>query len=77
MTSGDIVPKKEPVSREGVHKIKERTNIKEDFQLEFNEEEKKKKKVSEVSGEARKVASRVMRVRSTQWGNKVTVLLDV
>lgn len=75
MASGDIVPKKELVSREGVHKIKERTNIKEGFQLEFNEEGKKKKK--KVSGEARKVASRVMRVRSTQWGNKVTVLLDV
>lgn len=65
MASGDIVPKKELVSGEGVHKIKERTNIKEGFQLE------------KESGEARKVASRVMRVWSSQWGNKVTVLLDV
>lgn len=32
--SGDIVPKKELVSGEGVHKIKERTYIKEGFQLE-------------------------------------------
>lgn len=44
MASGDIVPKKELVSGEGVHKIKERTNIKEGFQLKFNEEGKKKKK---------------------------------
>lgn len=44
MASGDIVPKKELVGGEGVHKIKERTNIKEGFQLEFNEEGKKKKR---------------------------------
>lgn len=39
--SRSTAPRREPVSREGVHTAKERTSIKEGFKLEFTDEEKK------------------------------------